>query len=128
MVLESGCVRRPRAGSGAVHWRTRISPADPANFRNLRDYTDWKNRYLIVKPNGISLLHSTPPERLAALESVPAILEGLPKSAWPYGLIVVVQEPGLLGMNDTPRVDANRDKLLRLLKAMGVSVSMWPSA
>ena len=93
--------------------RERIPPADPAKFRNVRDYTAWKNPYLIVKPDGISFLHSTPPERLVAVESVPAILEVLPKSAWPYGLIVVVQEPGLREINDTPRIDANRDKLLR---------------
>jgi len=113
--------------ASSVPLQKRIPPADPSKYREVRDYLDWKNPYLLVKADGIEFVRGASGHSVA-VDSVPAILDDLPKSAWPFGLIVAVQEAGLRGVTDTPRINANRDKLLRLLKGMGVAVFLWPSA
>ena len=46
----------------------------------------------------------TPVGRAIAVELVPGVLERLPDTAWPYGLIVAVQDVGVLsGKSDLPR-------------------------
>ncbi len=59
---------------------------------------------------------------------VVAYLEKLPSIAWPYGLVVAVQESGLRGPGDDARVKRNREELVRLLEKAGVKVDLWPSA
>jgi hypothetical protein len=94
----------------------------------VRDGVDWKNPYLIVRPDGVEILGMTPAAQTIAVESVPAVLQKLPDAAWPYGLIVAVQDVGIVGgITDTPRIDANRTKLLKLLKELGVAVDRWPA-
>lgn len=58
---------------------------------------------------------------------VVAHLEKLPSVAWPYGLVVAVQENGVRAQGDDERIKKNRDELLRLLKEAGVKVELWPS-
>ncbi len=71
----------------------------------------------------------TPLGRGIAVESIPEVLERLPNSAWPYGLIVAVQDLGILAAKaDKDRIEANRTKLLNLLEELGVAVDRWPSA
>ena len=71
----------------------------------------------------------TPVGQAIAVESVPGTLEKLPDSAWPYGLVVAVQDMGILsGKTDPARIEANRAKLLNLLKELGIAVDPWPSA
>ena len=51
------------------------------------------------------------------------MLERLPASAWPYGLVVAVQDIGILsGKTDLAHIEANRTKLLNLLKELGIAV------
>jgi len=62
-------------------------------------------------------------------ESVPDKLEHLPDSAWPYGLIVMVSDAGIVSSSNVqPGIQANRAKLLKILKAHGIAVDLWPSA
>jgi hypothetical protein len=95
----------------------------------VRDAANWKNPYLIVRPDGIEIIGMTPVGRGIAIESIPGVLERLPDSAWAYGLIVAVQDLGIVaGKTDKDRIEANRTKLLNLLKELGVAVDRWPSA
>jgi hypothetical protein len=55
-----------------------------------------------------------------------AYLEKLPSMAWPYGLVVAVQENGILGGD--ARIKRNREELVRLLEKAGIKVDGWPSA
>jgi hypothetical protein len=92
-------------------------------------HEDWKNPYLIVRRDGIEIAGITPVGLAIAVESVPRVLERLPDSAWPYGLIVVVHDIGILsGKTDLACIEVNRTKLLNLLKELGVAVDRWPSA
>ena len=106
--------------------RKRIPKPDPAKYREVRDAKHWKNPYLIVRPAGVQILGVTSTEPGVAVESIGAALERLPRSAWPYGLVVAVQDVSVQAPGDAPRIRANREKLLRILKQLGVAVDLWP--
>lgn len=107
----------------------RIPKPDPKKYHAVQDARDWKNPYLIVRRDGIEILGITPVGRAIAVQSVPGALERLPDSAWPFGLVVAVQDIGILsGETDLARIDANRTNLLNLLKELGIVVDRWPSA
>lgn len=109
--------------------QNRIPKPDPKKYDSVQDAKHWKNPYLIVRPDGIEIVGMTPVGRGITLESVRDVLERLPDSAWPYGLVVAVQDIGILsGKTDLARVEANRTKLLNLLKDLGIAVDRWPSA
>jgi hypothetical protein len=59
---------------------------------------------------------------------VVAYLENLPSMAWPYGLVVAVQENGVRAPGDDARIKSNREELVRLLEKAGVKVDLWPPA
>ena len=107
----------------------RIPKPDPKKYHSVQDAKDWKNPYLIVRRDGIEIVGMTPVGRAITVESVPGVLERLPASAWPYGLVVAVQDIGILsGKTDLAHIEANRTKLLNLLKDLGIAVDRWPSA
>jgi hypothetical protein len=58
---------------------------------------------------------------------VVAYLEKLPPSAWPYGLVVAVQESSLRNANDDAPINRNREELVSLLEKAGIKVNLWPS-
>ena len=106
----------------------RIPKPHRNKYHAVREGTDWKNPYLIVRPDGIEITGVTAAGQAIPLKSVPAVLNGLPDPAWPYGLVVAVQEVGLLAEGDRPRIQANRKTLLTLLKKLAIIVDPWPSA
>jgi hypothetical protein len=63
-----------------------------------------------------------------ALADVVTYLEKLPSRAWPYGLVVAVQENGVRAPGDDEPIRRNKEELVRLLEAAGVKVELWPSA
>src|SRR5438132_7649987 len=74
----------------------RIPKPDPKKYHSVQDAKDWKNPYLVVRRDGIEIVGMTPVGRAITVESVPGVLERLPASAWPYGLVVAVQDIGIL--------------------------------
>ena len=47
----------------------------------------------------------------------------------PHGLVVAAWEVGIISLSqDVPRIKANEMKLLKVLKAHGIVVDLWPSA
>jgi len=107
--------------------RSRISKPDPEKYQAIRDEQDWQNPKIFVRPTGIEVIGFTPPAQGIPAESVPDVLENLPDSAWPYGLVVAVSDIDLLSSRkDIPRIEANRTKLLKILKRHGIVVDLWP--
>ena len=107
----------------------RIPKADPKKYHSIQDGKDWKNPELVVRPEGIEVVGITPVGQAIPAESVPDKLEHLPDSAWPYGLIVMVSDAGIASSSNVqPGIQANRAKLLKILKAHGIAVDLWPSA
>jgi hypothetical protein len=114
---------------GSQSLRQRIRKADPNEYRSIKDGQDWKNPYLIVHPDGIEIIELGARRPVIDVRAIPGVLQGLPDSAWPYGLVVAVQDAGLVSSAaDTPRVASNRTALLEVLKKLGVVVELWPSA
>lgn len=108
--------------------RARIPDADPRKYHDIRDAKDWKNPYLIVRPDGIIIFQASGGGNPIPVDSVPAALESLPDSAWAYGLVVAVQDNGIVGSQaDESQIQANRNSLVRVLSQLGVMVDLWPS-
>jgi hypothetical protein len=118
------------ADTGASPLKNRIPPPDPNKYRSVRDGRDWQNPYLMVEANGIDarpISAATEAPTMSPVEVV-AYLEKLPSIAWPYGLVVAVQENGVRAPGDNARIKRNREELVRLLEKAGVKVDLWPSA
>jgi hypothetical protein len=109
--------------------QSRIRKSDPKKYQGILDAKDWKNPQLIVRPTGIEVIGITPAGSGIPVDSVFDVLGHLPDSAWPYGLVVAVEDVGLrASKNDDAPIHANRVKLLRILKQNGIAVELWPSA
>jgi len=118
------------ADTGASPLKNRIPPPDPNKYRSVRDARDWQNPYLMVKANGIDarpISAATEAPTMSPADVV-AYLEKLPSMAWPYGLVVAVQENGVRAPGDDAPIKRNREELVRLLEKAGVRVDLWPSA
>jgi hypothetical protein len=118
------------ADTGASPLKNRIPPPDPNKYRSVRDARDWQNPYLMVRANGIyarPISAATEAPTMSPADVV-AYLEKLPSMAWPYGLVVAVQENGIRAAGDDARIKRNREELVRLLENAGVKVDLWPSA
>jgi hypothetical protein len=120
--LLAGWAQSPRE----LH--NRIPRPDETEYRAVQDARRWRNPYLIVRADGIEIVGMPPVGKAVPVGRVPGILERLPDSAWPYGLIVAVQEAGVRTDRQRPYIEANRRKLLRLLKELGITINQWPSA
>ena len=110
--------------------KKRVPPADPTKYRSVRDARDWQNPYFVVHANGIDALPTnaaTWAPRMSPAEVV-GYLEKLPSIAWPYGLVVAVQESGVRGPGDDAQIRKNREELQRLLTEAGVKLELWPPA
>src|SRR6267142_6547963 len=70
--------------------QNRIPKPNPTKYGSVQDAEQWKNPYLIVRPDGIEIIGTTPVGGAITVESVPGVLGSLPDSAWPYGLVVAV--------------------------------------
>ncbi len=118
------------ADIGASPLKNRIRPPDGNKYLSVRDARDWQNPYLMVKANGIDarpISAATEAPTMSPVEVV-AYLEKLPSMAWPYGLVVAVQENGVRAPGDDARINRNRKELVRLLEKAGIKVDLWPSA
>ncbi len=110
--------------------KKRVPPADPTKYHSVRDARDSQNPYLVVHANGIDALPTnaaTEAPRMSPAEVV-GYLEKLPSIAWPYGLVVVVQESGVRGPAHDAQIRKNREELQRLLIEAGVKLELWPPA
>jgi hypothetical protein len=118
------------ADTGKSTLKNRIAPADPAKYRSITDSQEWRNPYLIVQAKGIDPGSISPATKIPTMApaDVVAYLEKLPSNAWPYGLVVAVEENGIIGRGDEAQIKRNREELVRLLEKAGVKVELWPSA
>jgi hypothetical protein len=107
----------------------RIPSADPKKYQGIRDGKDWRNPYLLVRADGIEIAGTANGGSPIAVESVAAALEGLPDSAWPYGLVVAIQDNGVVAAEaEGSRIETNRTSLVGILNELGVVVDFWPPA
>jgi hypothetical protein len=103
----------------------RIPPADPAKWNKQGASKNWPNPYLVVRVDGIGLLDPANSEvRLLKIDEVLDALAGLPPSAWPYGRVVEVQEPGLASEEQAIALRRNRGILGGTLEGAHITI-VW---
>jgi hypothetical protein len=110
---------------------SRVPPADPETYRDIRDAPNWKNAFLIVGPNGVEIRTDGGAASGPTLPvpEVLAYLKSLPENLWFYGLVVAVQENGVISNeNAASRAKHNRLELMHRVKEAGVPTELWPSA
>jgi hypothetical protein len=114
------------AESGTSSFENRIPPPDPNKYRSVVDARDWQNPYLTVQENGIDARPISAATETSTMPpaDVVAYLEKLSSIAWPYGLVVGVQDNSV--GSDYARIKRNREELMRLLEEAGVKVQLWP--
>ena len=90
---------QPTSSQSPVNARTftlknRIPAADPSKYRSVREARDWQNPYLVVHATGIDARPNDAAKETTRMSPVEVVahLEKLPSNAWPYGLVVGVQE------------------------------------
>ena len=70
-----------------------IPAADPAKYEHIHDMKNWRNPYLIVRPDGVALLDvADNAEILLKPDELLPALAALPASNWPYGRVVAATE------------------------------------
>ena len=130
-----GCSASPRnqqappSQSAAVRLRA-IPDADPSKYSRLPSMRQWRNPYLIVSKDGVSLLDvSNNEEHMLKADELLDTLAALPVSAWPYGRVVAVQETGVSLSEDTnAAIRRNRAILAGTLEDAKVLIDWVPSA
>src|SRR5438445_9679264 len=133
--LPGAVVVAQLVASTLIRWKqtpqslqNRIPKADPKKCHAVQGAKDWKNPYQIVRRDGIEIVGMTAVGQAISVDSVPGVLKGLPDSAWPSGLVVAVQDIGLVSEGDSPRIEANGKRLLMLLKKLAIAADLWRSA
>ncbi len=130
----TGCNRstpESEAASAAVIRIQAIPAADPAKYQGMTDMKNWRNPYLIIRPEGVGLLDVANYEQhiLKPDELLPA-LAALPRSAWPYGRVVALTESGLRKIpgEDDAAIRKNRGIIAGTLESAHVAINWVPPA
>jgi hypothetical protein len=109
-----------------------IPAANSAQVERVRDMRNWRNPYLIVRPDGVALLDAADSAEivLKPAELLPA-LAALPASNWPYGRVVAAAEKeNRTKASDQEGVAIRRNKGIvgGILEGAHIAVKWVPSA
>lgn len=106
-----------------------IPAADQAQVERIHDMKDWRNPYLIVRPDGVALLDTADSAeiRLKPAELLPA-LAALPASNWPYGRVVAATENAKASQQDQVEIRRNRGIVGGMLQGAHVAIKWVPSS
>jgi hypothetical protein len=126
----AGCAKQPEPQAPNPQTILQaIPPADSAKYAHIRDMKNWRNPYLIVRPDGVALFDVAdsaeivmkPDELLLALAKLPA-------SDWPYGRVVAAAEAGGVGPEQN-RVMIRRNKGIvgGLLQGAHIAIDWVPT-
>ncbi len=106
-----------------------IPAADAAQLERIHDMRNWRNPYLIVRPDGVALLDAAdsaeiklkPAELLGALAALPA-------SNWPYGRVVAAAENSAKASEqDSVAIRRNKGIVGGILQSAHIAVKWVPS-
>jgi hypothetical protein len=136
LALLVSCSKPPTAPADTATATTpeariqQIPPADPQKYAGMRDMKAWRNPYLIVRVDGVTLLDATNNEQqIVDPDKLAEALARLPASSWPYGRVVAIQEIGAVGSDeDKTKLRKNRALVAGALESMQVLINWVPSA
>ena len=107
-----------------------IPLANSAKYHNIRDMKNWRNPYLIVRPDGVALFDVADSAEIILKpdELLPALAK-LPASNWPYGRVVAAAESSLTG-SEQDRIAIRRNKGIvgGILESAHIAIDWVPSA
>jgi hypothetical protein len=106
-----------------------IPAADQAQVERIHDMKNWRNPYLIVRPDGVALLDvaDSAEIRLKPAELLPA-LAALPASNWPYGRVVAATENGKASEQEQVEIRRNRGIVGGMLQDAHIAIKWVPSS
>jgi len=106
-----------------------IPAADQAQVDRIHDMKNWRNPYIIVRPDGVALLDAADSAeiRLKPAELLPA-LAALPASNWPYGRIVAATENTKVSEQEKVEIRRNRGIVGGMLQGAHVAIKWVPSS
>ncbi len=105
-----------------------IPAADSAQYENIQDMKKWRNPYLIVRADGVTLYDAADNvEILLKMDEVLPALEKLPPSNWPYGRVVAAAESsGKKTQQDAVAIRRNKGIVGGMLEGAHVMVKWVP--
>ena len=107
-----------------------IPSADSAKYESVRDMKNWRNPYLIVRPDGVALYDIADSAEiiLKPNELLPALAK-LPSSDWPYGRVVAATENNIrTSEQDGVAIRKNKGIVGGLLQGAHIAVRWVPTA
>jgi len=107
-----------------------IPAADPGQYERVRDMKNWRNPYLIVRPDKVVLLDvADSAEIILKPEELLPTLAGLPNSNWPYGRVVAAAEDrSSASEQDGIALRRNKGIVGGILEGAHITVKWVPSA
>ncbi|HZE62384.1 MAG TPA: hypothetical protein VE056_00815 [Pyrinomonadaceae bacterium] len=106
----------------------RIPPPDPSRYKYNIAGKDWPNPSLLIRREDIQLTvkAASIENKIVSLDELASVLTALPPSAWPYGKVVAVGQPGLRGQDNDRLIEENRAKTESVLNSLGVTIDWRP--
>jgi hypothetical protein len=135
----------PQAVESARRQMDLIPPPSKTRYLAVHSLTNWENPYLTVQEN-MTTLHVTVadanPSQLGTggmlrpvgarrqdltvrVSDLPAALNAIPESSWPYGRVVAVEEAHDAPASARPIVRRNVEAAIKTLGDLGVVVYEW---
>jgi hypothetical protein len=107
-----------------------IPAADPAQVERMHDMKSWRNPYLIVRTDGVSLLDSADNAEITVkTDDLLAVLARLPASNWPYGRVVAATEISARSSEqDAVAIRRNKGIVGGMLEGAHVVIKWVPAA
>jgi hypothetical protein len=138
----------PQAVDSARQQLDLIPPPSKSRYLAIASLSEWENPYLTVQQN-MATLHVTQADPNSSqigvggmlrpvsarrqdltvrVSDLPAALEAMPESSWPYGRVVAIEEAHDTPPSALPAVRRNVEAAIKTLGDMGVVVYEWPEA
>ena len=138
----------PQAVDSARQQLELIPPPSKSRYLAISSLSEWENPYLTVQQN-MATLHVTLADANSSqlgvggmmrpvsarrqdltvrVSDLPAALDAVPESSWPYGRVVAIEEAHDTPVSARPAVRRNVEAAIKTLGDMGVVVYEWPEA
>ena len=133
------------SGNQARQQLNLIPPPAKTRYMAVRSLSTWENPYLTVQGNMVTL-HVTLADANTsglgqggllrpagarqqslnvAVNALPAALNAVPSTSWPYGRVVAVEEAHNVPSRDRPQVRRTLETVMKSLGDLGVVVYEW---
>jgi hypothetical protein len=128
--------------SSAHQQLAEIPPPSKNLYMAVHNLSDWDNPYLTIQPDMVTvhvLLADANPSNFGQggilrpvgarrqdldvrVEDLPAALDAIPATSWPYGRVIAVEEAHNIPSAGLPQVRRNMESAIQMLNDLGVVV------